>query len=126
APGNRIRAYVAPPKPWAGGALPLGAIYILRSRAGRPNIAPLDAAAALRALKRNAHRPALVRKSGHSARYFQATARMLRYAGVFTASRQRDLAQLPEMARVLEAHWRGAGLGHDPILATADGSTRPC
>jgi hypothetical protein len=106
------KTYVSPPVRWTGADLPVGAIYLLRSRAGSPDsITPLESAAALQELNRNAYRPGLIRRTGHAPRYFAASLRIVQQASVFTYNRERELARLPELASALERHWQQIGLG---------------
>lgn len=103
------KAYVSPPTRWGGGELPLGGIYLLRSSpdAGVV-ITQLDMATAAHRLARQAHRPTMVRHTGLTERYFEANAKMLRHAPMFTLERQRDLSRVQETAAMLEKQW---GLG---------------
>ena len=102
------KTYVSPPAQWGAEDLPLGAIYLLRSPATAPDrIAQLDTAAALRRLMRQAHRPGMMRRTGQSGRYFEANAKILRHASMFTLERRRGIARLRETTTMLENHWEG-------------------
>lgn len=107
--GQPEKSYVLAPRRWAGETLPLGAIYSLQSGAGGAGISALPSALALKTLRRNAHRPRLVRGTGRNAGYFEATAKLLQHIGVFTLRRPRDLEHLPQTAEALKAHWRSLG-----------------
>ena len=111
-PGAAGKSYVSPPSHSSGAALPLGAVYLLGSRSEDGTaIARLDTATALHALRRSAHRPGLVRRTGQSAHFFTATAKILAHARVFRIERRRDLADLTATTVVLDSHWREIGLG---------------
>ncbi|MDB5440166.1 MAG: HPr kinase/phosphorylase [Caulobacteraceae bacterium] len=115
--GQPEKSYVAAPRRWTGGDLPLRAIYMLRSGAEALAIDRLPSAAALSGLRRNAHRPRLVRGTGRDAGYFEITARLLGRVGVFTLGQPRDLAQLPRTAQALEAHWCEMAAGRTELKA---------
>lgn len=113
APGSKGKVYVNPPHGWNGHELLLGAIYMLQSGPEEiDHITQLPSATALRKLRDNAHRPTLVRRTGQTARYFEAAAQILRHANVFTISRHRDLSRLAGTAAMLEEHWRSIGLSN--------------
>jgi len=100
------KCYVSPPSQSLADALPLQGIYLLRSDAVlQDSIVPLEAPQALRQLKRNAHRPALVRRLGQAARYFEASARIMGHIGMFSLERRRGISGLQQTASMLEAHW---------------------
>jgi hypothetical protein len=96
-------------------ALALGAIYVLRD--ARPPLAEgieavniVDAATLLR---RNAYRPALVKRMGQREMYFRAAAAMTAAAGVFHLTRPLVFARLPDTIAMLQRHWRQIGLMKD-------------
>ncbi len=107
-----IRKYYVEPRAAAARAIPIGAIYILRE--SRPPLVPgitcpniVDAAVLLR---RNAYRPAMVRRMDQKDLYFRATAAIARHAGLFTLTRALDFAAMPAVLGALEAHWRDLGI----------------
>jgi hypothetical protein len=103
------KRYVSPPSRSEAKTLPLRAIYMLQSPSDAHNrIVALDAPRALQQLRRNAHRPGLVRRMGLTPRYFEASARILDHAGLFTLERQRGVSRLRQTGSMLEAHWRDA------------------
>jgi energy-coupling factor transporter ATP-binding protein EcfA2 len=103
------KSYVSPPSQSLGDALPLQGIYLLRSDAIlRDSIVPLETTQALQQLKRNAHRPALVRRLGYAARYFEASARIMGHVGMFSLELQSGISGLRRTASMLEAHWAQA------------------
>lgn len=109
---NAEKTYVRPHSQWNGADLPLGAVYVLRLRShGADAIMSLNPIAALRKLQRNVYRPGMVRRTGLTARYFAASARIIQHAGVFMVERERDLSRLTGTATMLESHWRRNGLG---------------
>lgn len=111
------KAYVSPPAQWGVEDLPLGAIYLLRSPpTATDRIVRLDAAVALRRLMRRAHRPGMMRGTGQSGRYFEANAKILQHASVFTLERRRGISRLQATTAMLENHWEHSSLG------SADGS----
>lgn len=98
--------YVSPPSRSLAQALPLQAIYMLRSDGiVQDGIVPLETPRALQQLKRNAHRPGLVRRLGQAARYFEASARILHHVGLFSLERRRGISGLRQTVSMLEAHW---------------------
>jgi hypothetical protein len=90
-------------------ALPIGAIYELgqSDTVFVRRLAPIDG---MRALRRNAYRPPLVRFMGQEATYFAAAANIAKQAGIFALERPFDMASLPEVAQALQSHWRETGL----------------
>ena len=109
--GNAEKTYVRPQACWNGTDLPLGAIYVLRSRLQSVDlIRSLDPVAALRRLQRQVYRPGMIRRTGLTARYFAATARIVQHAGVYLLERERGLSRLTGTAVMLESHWRRTGL----------------
>jgi hypothetical protein len=82
---------------------PIGRIYILRAYAAQgPEIRRPASAVVLDLLQRNAYRPGVVRRTGQTARYFEAAAMMARKVGVFRLTRLRDLARLPAAVDLIE------------------------
>jgi hypothetical protein len=107
-----LRKYYVEPRAAAARAIAIGAIYILRE--SRPPLAAgiaspniVDAAVMLR---RNAYRPAMVRRMGQKDLYFRATAAIARHAGLFTLTRALDFAAMPSVIGSLAGHWRDLGL----------------
>jgi hypothetical protein len=107
-----LRKYYVEPRAAAPRAIAIGAIYILResrpplvSGIAAPNI--VDAAVLLR---RNAYRPAMVRRMDQKDLYFRATAAIVQHAGLFTLTRALDFAAMPATIAALEAHWRDLGI----------------
>lgn len=105
--GKGDKTYVRPPSSWGGADLPIGAVYMLRSRSPCGDVITiLNPIAALRRIQRNAYRPGMVRGTGLTARYFAASARIVQHAGVFVIDRERELSRLPETAALIERHVR--------------------
>ena len=106
------KTYVRPQACWNGADLPLGAVYVLRSRLRSVDfIRPLDSVAAMRKLQRHIYRPGMIRRTGLTERYFAATARIVQHAGVYLLERERDLSRLTGTAVMLESHWWRTGFG---------------
>jgi hypothetical protein len=112
--GNTEKTYVRPQSRWDGADLPLGGIYLLRSKTrGVTGITALNRAAALRRLQHNAYRPGLLRRTGQTARYFAANVRIVQHAGVFVVDRELDLSRLMATTSMMESHWQEIGLAED-------------
>lgn len=109
---SRLEKFYVEPDRAHGGALPLGAAYILRE--ARPPLTPgiespnaVDAALLLR---RNAYRPQLVKRMDQKAGYFRAATTVANAAGVFHLTRRLDFADMPLVIGWLERHWLDIGL----------------
>lgn len=107
---NLSKFYVEPSRA-TDGALPIGGIFQLREArpphvAGieRPNI--VDAGLILR---RNAYRPAMVKRLNQQQLYFAGAATLIS-AGVYTLTRPLGFQHLPVAVGWLEGHWAGTGL----------------
>lgn len=107
-----LRKYYVEPRAAAARAIPIGAVYILRE--ARPPLATgiaapniVDAAVLLR---RNAYRPAMVRRMDQKDLYFRATAAIAEHAGLFTFTRALDFAAMDAAIGSLESHWRDLGI----------------
>lgn len=87
--------------------LSLGAIYNLREarRGAEPDIRRPNAVDAAVLLRRNAYRPALVRRLGQKVDYFHAATAITNHAGVFHLTRALEFADLPAVTAALRAHW---------------------
>jgi hypothetical protein len=115
-PRARLRAgfgkFVVEPAERISAPLPVAALYVLEtSRSGAPHIVKLPPAAAALQPWRSAFHPALVRRLGQIAGYFEASAALLRDGGgVFALSRPVSLAGLGATIATLEAHWAELGL----------------
>jgi hypothetical protein len=95
----------------ATNALPVGAIYHLREARpphdegiARPNM--VDAGLIVR---RNAYRPAMVKRLGQQEVYFANSAALVQ-AGVFTLTRRLGFEHLPDTLAALERHWADCGI----------------
>lgn len=109
--------HVEPPRAH-GAALPLAAIYVLQE-ARAPELAqggsgiaiePLNLADAAIEVRRNAYRPAMIRRLGQEALYLQAAAGAAQAGGVFRLTRPLDFALFDRVIDALQAHWQQLGL----------------
>jgi hypothetical protein len=92
-------------------ALAVGAVYHLREARpphaegiARPNM--VDAGLIVR---RNAYRPAMVKRLGQQELYFANSAALVQ-AGVFTLTRRLGFQHLPDTIAALESHWADRGI----------------
>lgn len=92
-------------------ALPVGAVYHLREARpphdegiARPNL--VDAGLIVR---RNAYRPAMVKRLGQQELYFANSAALVQ-AGVFTLTRRLGFPHMPDTLAALESHWADCGI----------------
>lgn len=109
---RKLKKFYVEPDRAHGGALPLGAAYILRE--ARPPLTPgIDVPNAVDAallLRRNAYRPQLVKRMDQKAGYFQAATAVANAAGVFHLTRRLYFADMPLVIGWLERHWLDIGL----------------
>ncbi len=109
---SRLEKFYVEPDRAHGGALLLGAAYILRE--ARPPLTPgIEAPNAVDAallLRRNAYRPQLVMRMDQKAGYFHAATTVANAAGVFHLTRRLDFADMPLVIGWLERHWLDIGL----------------
>ncbi|MBO9499207.1 MAG: hypothetical protein J7483_07100 [Novosphingobium sp.] len=114
-----LAKYHVEPAAVAGTALPVAAVYHLREARPphprgieRPNI--VDAGLIVR---RNAFRPAMVKRLGQQRIYLESAGALVA-AGVFTLTRPLGFAQVSTDLDALEAHWADIGL-HEGLRARA-------
>ena len=96
----------------------MAAIYVLQearapelTRGGNGvAIEPLNLADAAIEVRRNAYRPAMVKRLGQEALYLQAAAGAARTGGVFRLIRPLDFALFDQVIDALQAHWQELGL----------------
>lgn len=92
-------------------ALPVGAVYHLRE--ARPphdeGIAHPNMVDAGLIVRRNAYRPAMVKRLGQQELYFANSAALVQ-AGVFTLTRRLGFQHLPDTIGALESHWVDRGI----------------
>lgn len=92
-------------------ALAVGAIYQLRE--ARPphdeGIAHPNMVDAGLIVRRNAYRPAMVKRLGQQELYFASSAALVQ-AGVFTLTRRLGFEHLPDTIAALESHWAACGI----------------
>jgi hypothetical protein len=100
--------FVEPLESVDSGACPLGAVYVLAfdPQAAAARIDRLNAAEALRGLRGDAYRPAIVRRTGQTQRYFEAAAMIASKVPVCRLTRGPHLIALPQLADLVQAHWR--------------------
>ena len=109
---SQLEKFYLDPVASSEGALPIGAVYVLREtrpprRDGieRPNA--VDAASLIR---KNAYRPRLVQVFGQQGQYLRAASDIIAGPGLYTLNRLLEYRTLPAVVDWLEAHWDSLGL----------------
>lgn len=112
-----LRKFFVRPKMASSVPLPLAAIYILQEARAPQQvqgisvaIEPLNLADAALEVRRNAYRPAMVRRLDQAGLYLQAAAGAMQAGGVFRLIRPLEFAAMDDVLGALRGHWRELGL----------------